>query len=348
MATQILFEKSKSIESSWFEYISFLPTLEEMNLPINWPKEVIDDIWDFMPENDVEDTFIWRKNSLENFDLPSNISMASMNWILSIIQTRNCKVTLFTSWYLKSCAKNINLLVPYFDLLNHSDEAKTLFYIKDEMLCLELNYPRKKGDEVFLNYGERCPHKLLAKYGFWPDESPSNVLTILLPRKLVKSILITENQSKLILLQRVGISISGAFRIYRGNFIDDDLFLSLMILQAENDEIAAIETQLIKNSMSLHPYDEESAYSINRLIESIKSIDNEELYLKLNIKARSILLQILLSKLSELEFQLSQKIEVKDRSISNTLLTKKALETRDKFIDYQRKLILDSISNLNL
>jgi hypothetical protein len=158
----------------------------------------------------------------------------------------------------------------------------------------------------------------------------------------------TENQSKLILLQRVGILISGAFRIYRGNFIDDDLFLSLMILQAENDEMAAINTQLIHNSMSLNPEEEESAYSINRLIESIKSIDNEELYLKLNIKARSILLQILSSKLSELELQLSQKVEVKDGSISNTLFTKKALETRDKFIDYQRKLILDSISNLKL
>ena len=123
--------------------------------------------------------------------------------------SRNCKCAVFNSWYLKSSGENVNILAPYFDLLNHSDEAKTTFYQSNGYLCLDTGNMYEKDEEVFLNYGEHCPYTLMAKYYFFPDVSPENKLPVLLPRKTSLPLLLPTGEKRLELLQSSGVSISG-------------------------------------------------------------------------------------------------------------------------------------------
>ena len=94
-----------------------------------------------------------------------------------------------------------------------------------------------KDEEVFLNFGEHCPHTLLAKYGFWSDVSPKNVLPVLLPRKMTLPLLLEGGEERLELLQSMDVLISGTFHLLRDGVVPHNLMLALMVIKATDTEI---------------------------------------------------------------------------------------------------------------
>ena len=241
MAINLLEECGRKGESKYAPYIASLPNPEELVLPLQWPSGAM--LKNVIFAEAVELVRTWRERTLEDpamiarLNEDTNLNIKSLAWALNIIQTRNCKCTSFSSWYLKSSGSNVNILAPIFDLLNHSDDAKTAFYQSDGFLCLDTMAGYAKDEEVFLNYGEHCPHTLLAKYGFWSDVSPKNVLPVLLPRKMTLPLLLEGGEERLELLQSMDVLISGTFHLLRDGVVPHNLMLALMVIKATDTEI---------------------------------------------------------------------------------------------------------------
>lgn len=347
MALRLLQEADKNECSRWYEYINHLPREQDLVLPTQWPEILCSAIDNVVFEEQVQEVRRWRELVLQDTSLVTYVDTAvkeRLDWALNVIQTRNCKVNIFESFYLKSRAKTVNILAPYFDLLNHSDEADTVFYVQDGYLCLDVNYAVTKGNEVFLNYGEHCPYTLLAKYGFWPDESVRNQLPIFLPRNLARSMLLPAAQTRLKLLQRVGIMATGTFVLYRGVDISDDLLVVLIVLTATDEEIDEIVTATeqscsndLKTTESWNIELDSSPYVLLGIIKSIGS------YESVRNNAIVLLIDILISEVAReteaLECSDSTSKEIYHESKRNDVRT-----TIENFKKYRIKFLSDTIA----
>jgi hypothetical protein len=271
--------------------------------------------------------------------ITTDVDKDRMNWALNIIQTRNCKVTQFNSLFLKSCAENVNILAPYFDLLNHSDDAETCFYTSNGYLCVDVNYSIRSGEEVFLNYGEHCPYSLLAKYGFWPDKSKKNIIPILLPRKLARSVLLPQNSARLRLLQKAGIMVTGTFFLSRDLDVSDDLLTALIILSANDSQIVEIENAALKSETNSLDTSESWNLKLDAssyvLLGIIRTLSFEK-----NLELSAILLLIDILENNHMVYDQSLVSSVNADSTS--------VKTVQGFYDYLQNFIEERISNLKL
>ena len=177
MAKQLIQERNLGSASKFNAYLNMLPSPGDLTLPLQLIKEV--NLSNEIFEEAVELTEVWRDRVFEDpevlqmlKDSSTSIDRAALSWALDIVQTRyfaidfenifdlfvrmhfckfrNCKCTIFETWFLKGKSEHINLLAPYFDLLNHGDEAQTTFYVHDGHLCLDTNNHYDIGDEVCL------------------------------------------------------------------------------------------------------------------------------------------------------------------------------------------------------
>ena len=356
MALRLLEECARGHESKYAPYIASLPKPMELVLPSQWPEAVM--LENVIFAEAVELVKTWRERILddpkliETLDERVDHDIATLSWALNIIQTRNCKCTAFSSWYLKSSGSNVNILAPIFDLLNHSDDAKTTFYQSDGFLCLDTTVGYARDQEVFLNYGEHCPFTLLAKYGFWPDESPKNVLPILLPRNLTLPLLLQGGEERLEVLQSMNILISGTFQLHRDGEIPDDLMLALMVILASESDMEQILILMASNFEIFECIfdgevedDEEcgrkaSKSLLNLIMRNLQCADNLQ---KASVKT----LLGILEKMREEDyvderFSIEISKEVTDEVVENIKTTRKG------FQEYKLKLISDATKCISI
>ncbi len=360
MALSLLEEYKRGDESKYAPYIASLPKPTELVLPTQWPEAAMLD--DAIFAEAVELVKTWRERTLEDPEVVErlkendHVDMDMFMWALNIIQTRNCKCTAFSSWYLKSSGSNVNILAPIFDLLNHSDDAKTTFYQSDGFLCLDTTVGYGKDEEVFLNYGEHCPFALFAKYGFWPDESPKNILPILLPRKLTLPLLLEEGEKRLELLQSMDVLVSGTFQLHRKGGIPNDLMLALMVISATETEIDQI-MMLMANHFELFECifdaengDEDTGECGKKACQSLLKLMTENLDFADNLKQTSV--KALLNVLKDMKDEDIQNKAYSIDILKDTDVASEILEcvdnTRKGFKEYKLKLISDISENVLL
>ena len=358
MALSLLEECNKGGESKYAPYIASLPKPTELVLPTMWPESALLNNAIFVEA--VELVKAWQKTALEDPIMIEKIrennavDLDALTWALNIIQTRNCKCTAFSSWYLKSSGSNINLLAPIFDLLNHSDDAKTTFYQSDGFLCLDTTVGYAQNEEVFLNYGEHCPFALLAKYDFWPDESPKNILPIVIPRKLTVPLLLEEGEKRLELLQSMDVLVSGTFQLKRDGDIPNNLILALMVISATESEIDEI-MMLMANHFELFECifdaeneDEDQDECGKKACQSLLKLIAENLVFgnKLEQTSKKLLLDALEDMKNEDHQDDSNSIDMlKDANIASEVI-EHVKKTRKGFKEYKLKLISDIVENI--
>lgn len=166
LAVFLLLEKNRTPKSFWKEYIDVLP--RSMSLPLFWkPKELLA----------LKGTSIYGQSLQQQ----GNTLMQYLH-IRKAIQAQQKKdLAMFTyeeyRWAVGIVMSRQNYvpvngtpqicLIPLWDMLNHDEGVMTTFYNQEEQCtqCFAMrNY--KKGDQMFIYYGERANAMLLLYQGF--------------------------------------------------------------------------------------------------------------------------------------------------------------------------------------
>jgi hypothetical protein len=95
-------------------------------------------------------------------------------------------------------------LVPYADLLNHSDKPNTKWYFDDDLDAFVVVATKdiKKNSEIYDSYGAKTNFELMLYYGFSIKNNPYSTLNFMIDDVLVEA----DHDSKLKELYSYGVS----------------------------------------------------------------------------------------------------------------------------------------------
>jgi hypothetical protein len=77
--------------------------------------------------------------------------------------------------------KNVDVVVPLIDLVNHRHDASNVYYWSDDSNMLQWwpgNVPVRAGEEIFDTYGQKGSSELFTSYGFVEERSPHDWIAL--------------------------------------------------------------------------------------------------------------------------------------------------------------------------
>ncbi|CAD5119746.1 DgyrCDS8342 [Dimorphilus gyrociliatus] len=169
----LIYERSLGDESIWHFYIRTLP--EEYSIPTYWTEEELD----ILPKSlrskvNTEVKQVQRLyerclrlgGNLSTF-LRADLTWNDFKWAWSAINTRCIYMKTYSGDYFLDDTNHL-ALIPYLDLLNHSDSAMIEAGFNKDKNCYEIKTLKtyNKYDQVFISYGSHANAKLLLEYGF--------------------------------------------------------------------------------------------------------------------------------------------------------------------------------------
>eukprot|EP00276_Gloeochaete_wittrockiana_P008005 CAMPEP_0184644264 /NCGR_PEP_ID=MMETSP0308-20130426/1017_1 /TAXON_ID=38269 /ORGANISM="Gloeochaete witrockiana, Strain SAG 46.84" /LENGTH=351 /DNA_ID=CAMNT_0027072701 /DNA_START=444 /DNA_END=1499 /DNA_ORIENTATION=+ len=168
LALQLLYERSLGDRSFWAPYINILP--DSVDLTIFWPEDVVIKLLQGSPAltatrrlraqvdaawNDIRTVLLPQFPKL----FPSAVfHQTSFEWAFSMVVSR--------AVFLQS--RNCIAMVPFADMLNHSDASNKFLYFdpRAKSVRLRANRDYEPGEQVFVSYGQKSNAELLVGYGF--------------------------------------------------------------------------------------------------------------------------------------------------------------------------------------
>lgn len=194
----------------WLVWVESLPALAEMNLPITWDRQDIEDLVGtsiyeatlskinflkfrykrFFESEQVRNLIADYVKTGPNPDvkLDTNTEITFQDWLLieSWIASRSLEVVDTST--LQDDMKSLCLgLVPIVDMCNHSSTTSNAKYELDQetsAVSLIATKPISKGEQIYINYGEeKGSGEMLFSYGFLPVSlmSHARVATFTIP-----------------------------------------------------------------------------------------------------------------------------------------------------------------------
>jgi hypothetical protein len=292
LALDLIIEYKKADKSSFYPYLSTLPGF--ISTPLHWDYEDFQAVSTADMEENLDRLISKREyywSSVKQFSERFNITKDEFYWALDCVQTRNCKVELprdvAIKGYEEGCKSHLNMVIPIFDMMNHCGAVTSSYTIRKRVLLNSMNdndlanyvvevkhadKPILKNCQICLNYGEKSVDEYLLNYGFVPSPTPSDVITIQLPRNVAKKLMlesvsipsddsvgvVLQTSGKVAILQFLGISLSSSFDIYR-NGISSDLLIALKIINSASDELKEISDSIreSKESKNIHDFKEQ-------------------------------------------------------------------------------------------
>lgn len=140
-------------------------------------------------------------------------------------------------------------MVPYIDLINHSEIANTIWYFDDDLDSFVLISTRNisKGEELTDNYGNKNNIELLLYYGFTLNTNPLSILSTQIDNKIYSF----TNEYNMIELNNYDIQIKKKLKdklekIYSNHEKKIQMYIDTNITNILNDEVKIIKL-LLKN-----------------------------------------------------------------------------------------------------
>lgn len=220
MAIRLLYEKSLP-NSLWKPYIDLLPST--YNSTIYWS----DSDLAFLAEGNLYHITKQHKNQI-NEEYASLIKGKLFKKFPQIFAKKDYKPAdykwaIATVWSravdLEIEGTNDRVLVPFFDMFNHSFDAKSNFTYSSNAKGFELTLESAvgKGSQVFIDYGAMGNSKLLSFYGFTVPENPHDYVELVLQLAPQADMY----QLKAHLLQQHGISTTHVFHLKLDELMED-------------------------------------------------------------------------------------------------------------------------------
>ncbi|KAJ3329908.1 hypothetical protein HDU76_006905 [Blyttiomyces sp. JEL0837] len=139
--------------------------------------------------------------------------------------------------------KHLRCIVPFVDLLNHSNEVGQCHLYETSSGCVKVIAGKdyKEGDQVFINYGPVSNTRLLRLYGFTIPNNPNDTYTLYLSTHP----LAPQFQKKLELLQSHSlttdsINASASFEMSQSNPLPPSILKYLRIQRLDDHEVAVV------------------------------------------------------------------------------------------------------------
>lgn len=315
---QYLLEK----RSFWWPYIRALPQPEQLSswfLPPFWPEEDLAYLDGTNLEVSVTEIKATLKNEfkearrlLKGWQNWGDYTRVLYNWAYSIFTSRSFMPTLVVPNRSELDGSRVDwnsfsILLPLYDIGNHSMMAKTSWDINSETNSCSLitRDSYEAGSQVFNNYGMKTNAQLLLAYGFVIGESPSLQNDYVHVRKRVvpdaNSASSSEQQKPLeylFSLRPMMDPSSVIGRVFQSNFLDLEPTLFPAFKHVQASMVLDILEQILKNNESL----------------SDPTIANTDEYLRRVLTAdlpreKAQILQIILATIQQKALQELQKLE---------------------------------------
>jgi len=174
MAAVLAYERKKGADSKFCSWIQNLP-VEHPPVPFDWNEEETSELQDDLLEAEIDGAFFWfgsrydeiffmaKDHGIEGKDLLTREQFLSAAFM---IQSR--------TFLLEVNGQERRCMVPFMDMFNHKPGCQSHFSYNalTDKVELRLDYAVKKGEQIFINYGENSNGHFLKYYGFIPDENP--------------------------------------------------------------------------------------------------------------------------------------------------------------------------------
>eukprot|EP00536_Pseudo-nitzschia_multiseries_P008045 jgi/Psemu1/197106/e_gw1.198.36.1 len=171
-------EASDSIDQAMQAWLKLLPSRSTFQhcLPIHWPDSIQSKI-DYMPlELAVDSAYFARAAPLgdllgaipETYGCNDGKIKENVEWALDLVHTRCCRCASRDTRNASDSEKALRVLVPVFDMINHSPEPNAEFFRKDDYMMVQTLSDIAADEQVCIHYGgSTAPAwKRLFSYGF--------------------------------------------------------------------------------------------------------------------------------------------------------------------------------------
>jgi len=171
-----LITESADKESFWAPYLGLLPN-DFSSFPLNWSEEDLSEL----QASSLRESVVTTHNVLQqSFDrlkknlidanpslFPNEISYEQYKWAYCVVSSR--------AWSFG----NSFAIVPLGDLINHrSDAGLPGIDITNTYVEVNATQDYSKGDQVFINYGNKSNAELLGTYGFILEDNPHDAAIV--------------------------------------------------------------------------------------------------------------------------------------------------------------------------
>ena len=125
-------------------------------------------------------------------------------------------------------------MVPCGDLFNHADidKVSVTYKLEDNALTFRTRGPCKKGDELFISYGDKSHEDLFFQYGFFISDSPRNFV-----RLSLFQLDVMQNPIKQFLVQKFAVD-SGKIKLTNEGLNEQHLAL-VRAISVPNEELTS-------------------------------------------------------------------------------------------------------------
>ena len=154
-------------ESEYTKKFVSLLQIKDYDHPVLWDEEDFEKIKGYSKFKCSEHKFIQKKilDYLDDTTIDKNMARI----FECHIETRT-----FNSSKVNRCPK---MMVPIVDMLNHSIDPNTYWYVKDEKnLIVNARRDIKQGEEITISYGHLNNIELFSRYGFVIDNNPYKIV----------------------------------------------------------------------------------------------------------------------------------------------------------------------------
>uniref|UniRef100_A0A448ZK75 SET domain-containing protein n=1 Tax=Pseudo-nitzschia multistriata TaxID=183589 RepID=A0A448ZK75_9STRA len=161
---------------AWLKLLPSRSLLRQF-LPIHWPESILSET-NYMPlELAVDSAYFARAAPMGDLmgAIPSSYCnnggeiQDTIEWALDLVQTRSCRCALrFSGESTGGDVKDLRVLVPVFDMINHSPEPNAEFFRKDDYMMVQALRDIAADDQVCISYGGSTvpAWRRLFSYGF--------------------------------------------------------------------------------------------------------------------------------------------------------------------------------------
>jgi len=170
----LLSERSLGEQSSWESYIAGLPAAEELDSPLFWTPDELENLQGqakvrasaLIPSvEEAYNTFAAARPD----EASPKVSYGEYRWARGILNSRQFG------------QGGIQGLVPVVDLLNHDASiCGGVLSVEGEFICARATRPYRAGEQVFNSYGRCGNAELLVGHGFVVDDNPCNNVELFL------------------------------------------------------------------------------------------------------------------------------------------------------------------------
>ncbi|KAJ8030597.1 SET domain-containing protein 4 [Holothuria leucospilota] len=187
----LIIEKMKGSSSFWAPYIRCLP--ESFDTPAYFTEEELSLLPDSLQVKSKEQRVkiqqefrklkqFFRFAKEFNICKGEELSLSFFKWAWFVVNTRSLYMeeSYSAGRYLDPSEKDVYVLAPFLDLLNHSPEVDVTGAYNPSNDCYEISTvtPFHRYDQVFIYYGPHDNKTLLLDYGFVVPSNPHSVVQI--------------------------------------------------------------------------------------------------------------------------------------------------------------------------